>query len=417
MTLKRVVVTGLGAISPIGNNVNDFWNALIQGKSGAAPITLFDTHLFKTKFACEVKNYDKEAYFDRKEVKKLDRCTQLGLIAVDEAVKDSGIESANINKDRVGAIWATGIGGFETFENEIIEFVRNNEVPRFSPFFIVKMIANMVSGLITIKYGFKGMSYVTVSACASSNNSIVDAFNYIRLGKADIIVAGGSEAPITRASIGGFNSMKAMSERNDDPQTASRPFDKDRDGFVMAEGGASLILEELEHAKARGAKIYAELVGGGLSSDAYHVTSTHPEGLGAIKAMKEALEEAHILPHEVDYLNLHATSTLQGDRSEIHAVNTFFGEKPSLNLSATKSMTGHLLGGAGAIEAVAVILAIKHGIIPPTINLHELDPEISPNLNLTLDKAQMREVNIGMSNTFGFGGHNTTVVFKKFSES
>lgn len=414
MNLKRVVVTGLGAISPIGNNVDDFWSNLITGKSGAGPITLFDTHLFKTRFACEVKDYHSENYFDKKEVKKLDRCTQFGLIAADQAVRDSGILESGINKDRVGAIWATGIGGFETFENEIIEFVRNNEVPRFSPFFIVKMIANMVAGLITIKYGFHGMSYVTVSACASSNNSIIDAFNYLRLGKADIIVAGGSEAPITRASIGGFNSMKAMSERNDDPKTASRPFDKDRDGFVMAEGGASLILEELEHAQARGAKIYAELVGGGLSSDAYHVTSTHPEGLGALKAMKEALDEAHLKPSDVDYLNLHATSTSQGDLSELAAVNTFFGENALLNLSATKSMTGHLLGGAGAIEAVAVILAMKHGLIPPTINLQEMDPKVPTHLNLTLNTAQKREVNIGMSNTFGFGGHNTTVVFKKF---
>ncbi len=416
MTLKRVVITGIGAISPLGNNVAEFWSSLLEGKSGAGPITLFDTHLFKTKFACEVKNYHQEDYFDRKEVKKLDRCTQFGLISVDEAVRDSGINHPSINKDRVGAIWATGIGGFETFENEIIEFVRNKEVPRFSPFFIVKMIANMVAGLITIKYGFKGMSYVTVSACASSNNSIIDAFNYIRLAKADIIVAGGSEAPITRASIGGFNSMKAMSERNDDPKTASRPFDKDRDGFVMAEGGACLILEELEHAKARGAKIYAELVGGGLSSDAYHVTSTHPQGLGALKAMKEAIEEANLQASDVDYMNLHATSTLQGDLSELQAVNTFFGENPTLNLSATKSMTGHLLGGAGAIEAVAVILAIKNSIIPPTINLHELDPGISKKLNLTLHTPQKREVNVGMSNTFGFGGHNTTVIFKKYSE-
>jgi 3-oxoacyl-[acyl-carrier-protein] synthase II len=416
MTLKRVVVTGIGAISPLGNNVSDFWTGVTSGMSGAGPITLFDTHLFKTKFACEVKNYHQENYFDRKEVKKLDRCTQFGLIAVDEAVKDSGMEHSAINKDRVGAIWATGIGGFETFENELIQFVRGNEVPRFSPFFIVKMIANMVAGLITIKYGFTGMSYVTVSACASSNNSIIDAYNYIRLAKADIIVAGGSEAPITRASIGGFNSMKAMSERNNDPGTASRPFDKDRDGFVMAEGGASLILEELEHAKARGAKIYAEMVGGGLSSDAYHVTSTHPQGLGALKAMKEALEEANLTPSEVDYLNLHATSTLQGDRSELYAVNTLFGENPKLNLSATKSMTGHLLGGAGAIEAVAVLLAMKNSLIPPTINLQELDSEISKKLNLTLYTAQKREVKVGMSNTFGFGGHNTTVVFKKFED-
>jgi len=414
MTLKRVVVTGIGAISPIGNNVSDFWSNLIAGKSGAGPITLFDTHLFKTRFACEVKDYHQENYFEKKEVKKLDRCTQFGLIVADEAIKDSGMLESGINKDRVGAIWATGIGGFETFENEIIDFVRNNEVPRFNPFFIVKMIANMVSGLITIKYGFKGMSYVTVSACASSNNSMIDAYNYIRLNKADIIVTGGSEAPITRASIGGFNSMKAMSERNDDPATASRPFDRDRDGFVMAEGGASLILEELEHAKARGAKIYAEVVGGGLSSDAYHVTSTHPEGLGALKAMKEALEEANLTAADVDYLNLHATSTLQGDLSELAAVQTLFGDSPKLNLSATKSMTGHLLGGAGAIEAVAVLLAMKHGLIPPTINLENLDPKISSNLNLTLGKPQSREVEVGMSNTFGFGGHNTTVVFQKY---
>ncbi len=415
MTLKRVVVTGLGAITPIGNNVPEFWNNLIQGKNGAGPITLFDTSLFKTRFACEVKNYHHEDFFDKKEVKKLDRCTQFGLIAVDEAIKDAGFLSPELNKERVGAIWGTGIGGFETFENELIDFVRNKEVPRFSPFFIVKMIANMISGLITIKYGFTGMSYVTVSACASSNNAIIDAYNYIRLNKADIIVAGGSEAPITRASIGGFNSMKALSERNDDPGSASRPFDKDRDGFVMGEGGGSLILEELEHAKARGAKIYAELVGGGLSSDAYHITSTHPEGLGALKAMKEALQEANLKPEEVDYINMHATSTLQGDLSELAAVSTLFGDAPNLNLSATKSMTGHLLGGAGAIEAVAVVKAMNEGFVPPTMNLHELDPAITQNFNLTLGKAEKKEIKIGMSNTFGFGGHNTSVLFKKYS--
>jgi len=414
MVLKRVVVTGMGAITPIGNTAEEFWQSMVTGRSGAGPITLFDTTLFKTKFACEVKSYSSENYFDKKEVKKLDRCSQFGLIASDEAIADAGLVESKVNGDRVGAIWATGIGGFETFENELIAYCKGNEVPRFSPFFIVKMIANMIAGLITIKYGFKGPSYATVSACASSNNSIIDGFNLIRLGKSDVIVTGGSEAPITRASIGGFNSMKAMSERNDEPTKASRPFDRDRDGFVMAEGGGALILEELEHAKARGAKIYAELVGGGLTSDAYHVSATHPQGLGALKAMKEALEEAGLEPAQVDYLNMHATSTAMGDRSEIAAVASLFGEHVRLSLSATKSMTGHLLGAAGGVEAIAVIKAINTGIIPPTINLDHLDSEIPTYLDLTPNHAGRREVNVAMSNTFGFGGHNTTAVFQKY---
>ena len=414
MTLKRVVVTGLGAITPLGNTVDEFFKNLENGVSGAAPITLFDTSLFKTKFACEVKGYKSEDYFDKKEVKKLDRCSQFGLIAVTEAIKDARIIEDNVNRDNIGAIWATGIGGFETFENEVMDFMRGNEVPRFSPFFIVKMIPNMIAGLITIKYGFHGPSFVTVSACASSNNSIIEGYNLIRLGKSNIIISGGSEAPITRASIGGFNSMKAMSERNDNPHAASRPFDKDRDGFVMGEGGGALVLEELEHAKARGVKIYAELVGGGLTSDAYHVSATHPEGLGAIKAMKEALEEGGLDRSEVDYLNAHATSTLIGDRSEMAAVAKFFGPETKINISATKSMTGHLLGGAGAIEALACINAINQGIIPPTINLDSVDPEIAPFLNLTPKFAVKRLVRVAMSNTFGFGGHNTTAVFKKY---
>lgn len=416
MTLKRVVVTGIGAITPLGNTVNEFWKNLIAGESGAGPITLFDTNLFKTKFACEVKGYHPEDHFEKKEFKKLDRCSQLGLISVAEAIKDAGIDNPTIDRDRIGAIWATGIGGFETFENEVMDFVRGNEVPRFNPFFIVKMIPNMIAGLITIKYGFHGPSFVTVSACASSNNSIIEGFNLIRLNKASVIVSGGSEAPITRASIGGFNSMKAMSERNDDPTRASRPFDRDRDGFVMGEGGGALVLEELEHAKERGAKIYAELVGGGLTSDAYHVSATHPEGLGAIKAMKEGLEEAGLDRSEVDYLNAHATSTSMGDRSEMAAVATFFGRESKLNISSTKSMTGHLLGGAGAIEALTCIMAINHGIVPPTINLQNRDTEIADYLNLTPNVAVKRDIRVAMSNTFGFGGHNTTAVFKRFEE-
>ncbi len=416
MTLKRVVVTGIGAITPLGNTVDEFWKNLIAGQSGAGPITLFDTSLFKTKFACEVKGYHPEDHFEKKEVKKLDRCSQLGLVCVAEAIKDAGIDNDSVDRDRIGAIWATGIGGFETFENEVMDFVRGNEIPRFNPFFIVKMIPNMIAGLITIKYGFHGPSFVTVSACASSNNSIIEGFNLIRLNKASIIISGGSEAPITRASIGGFNSMKAMSERNDDPTRASRPFDRDRDGFVMAEGGGALVLEELEHAKSRGAKIYAELVGGGLTSDAYHVSATHPEGLGAIKAMKEALEEANLDRSEVDYLNAHATSTSMGDRSEMAAVATFFGRDQKLNISSTKSMTGHLLGGAGAIEALTCIMAINHGVVPPTINLENKDTEIADYLNLTPNHAIKRDVRVAMSNTFGFGGHNTTAVFKRFEE-
>ncbi len=414
MTLKRVVVTGIGAITPLGNTVDEFWKNLIAGESGAGPITLFDTSLFKTKFACEVKGYHPEDHFERKEVKKLDRCSQLGLVSVAEAIKDSGLDNETVDRDRIGAIWATGMGGFETFENEVMEFAKGGEVPRFNPFFIVKMIPNMIAGLITIKYGFHGPSFVTVSACASSNNSIIEGFNLIRLNKASVIISGGSEAPITRASIGGFNSMKAMSERNGDPTAASRPFDRDRDGFVMGEGGGALVLEELEHAKARGAKIYAELVGGGLTSDAYHVSATHPEGLGAIKAMKEALEEAGIDRKDVDYLNAHATSTSMGDRSEMAAVATFFGRDQNLNISSTKSMTGHLLGGAGAIEALTCILAIKHNIVPPTINLQNRDPEIADFLNLTPNVAVHRQVDIAMSNTFGFGGHNTTAVFRRY---
>lgn len=411
-----MVVTGIGAITPLGNTVNEFWKNLIAGESGAGPITLFDTSLFKTKFACEVKGYHPEDHFEKKEFKKLDRCSQLGLISVAEAIKDAGIDNASVDRDRIGAIWATGIGGFETFENEVMDFVRGNEIPRFNPFFIVKMIPNMIAGLITIKYGFHGPSFVTVSACASSNNSIIEGFNLIRLNKASIIISGGSEAPITRASIGGFNSMKAMSERNDDPTRASRPFDSARDGFVMGEGGGALVLEELEHARARGAKIYAELVGGGLTSDAYHVSATHPEGLGAIKAMKEALEEANIDRSEVDYLNAHATSTSMGDRSEMAAVATYFGRDQKLNISSTKSMTGHLLGGAGAIEALTCIMAINHGIVPPTINLENRDTEIADYLNLTPNVAVKRDVRVAMSNTFGFGGHNTTAVFKRYEE-
>ena len=415
--MKRVVVTGLGAITPLGKNVQDFWDALINGESGSDLITHFDTEKFKTKFACEVKDYKQEDYFDRKEARKLDRYAQYALIAAHEAYLDSGLDTAEYDRDRAGVIWASGIGGLETFAKEIEGFVEGGKTPRFSPFFIPKMIVDIAAGHISMKYGYRGPNYATVSACASSTNAIIDAFNLIRLDMADLFITGGSEASVNEPGVGGFNSMQALSTNNENFKSASRPFDANRDGFVIGEGGAGLIVEELEHAKKRGAKIYAELIGGGMSADAYHLTAPHPEGLGATLVMKNALRDAKIGPEEVDYVNVHGTSTPLGDLSEIKAIKRVFGEHAyKLNISSTKSMTGHLLGAAGAIESMAVILSIVNGIVPPTINLETLDPEIDPKLNLTANKAQERDVNVGMSNTFGFGGHNTSAVFRKFKD-
>jgi len=416
MELKRVVVTGLGAITPLGNNVMDFWNNLIAGVSGANIITRFDTTKFKTKFACEIKNFDASQYFDRKEMRKLDPYAQYGLIAVDEAVKDSGLDLANMDTNNIGVIWGSGIGGMETFMEEMKGYMRGDCTPRFSPFFVPKMISDIAAGLISIKYGFRGPNYATVAACASSANAIIDALNLIRMGKAQIIVAGGSEAPIIEAGVGGFNSMQALSTNNENYLTASRPFDATRDGFVMGEGGGALILEEYEFAKMRGAKIYGELAGGGLSADAYHLTAPHPDGLGANLVMTRALEDAGMKCEDIDYINVHGTATPLGDISEIVAIKKVFGDYAyKLNISATKSMTGHLLGAAGVIEAIASILATRHDIVPPTINLQNLDPAIDPELNLTPNKAQKRTIHAALSNTFGFGGHNTSVIFKKLS--
>ena len=415
--MRRVVVTGLGAITPLGKNVQDFWDALINGVSGSDLITHFDTEKFKTKFACEVKDYKQEDYFDRKEARKLDRYAQYALIAAHEAYLDSGLDTAEYDRDRAGVIWASGIGGLETFAKEIEGFVEGGKTPRFSPFFIPKMIVDIAAGHISMKYGYRGPNYATVSACASSTNAIIDAFNLIRLDMADLFITGGSEASVNEPGVGGFNSMQALSTNNENFKSASRPFDANRDGFVIGEGGAGLIVEELEHAKKRGAKIYAELIGGGMSADAYHLTAPHPEGLGATLVMKNALRDAKIGPEEVDYVNVHGTSTPLGDLSEIKAIKRVFGEHAyKLNISSTKSMTGHLLGAAGAIESMAVILSIVNGIVPPTINLETLDPEIDPKLNLTANKAQERDVNVGMSNTFGFGGHNTSAIFRKFKD-
>lgn len=415
MKLKRVVVTGMGALTPIGNTVAEYWNGLVNGVSGAGPITRFDAEKFKTRFACEIKGLDMASFIPRQEARKMDLFTQFAVIVADEAIKDAGLDAEKINLDRIGVIWGSGIGGLKTFEEEVISFAKGDGTPRFNPFFIPKMIADSASGIISMRHGYRGPSYVTVSACASSNNALIDAFNYIRLGKIDLCVSGGSEAAVTQAGVGGFNSLKALSERNDDYLTASRPYDKDRDGFVLGEGGAGLILEELEHAKARGAKIYAELIGGGMSSDAYHITAPHPEGIGAYMCMKNALEDAEILPSEIDYINTHGTSTPIGDPQEIKAIERIFGEHAlKLNVSSTKSMIGHLLGGAGAVEAVASILAIQNQIVPPTINHFTDDPEINASINLTFNKAQNRTINVAMSNTFGFGGHNTCVIFKKF---
>jgi 3-oxoacyl-[acyl-carrier-protein] synthase II len=413
--MKRVVITGLGAVTPIGNNVTDFWNNLINGKSGVAPITKFDVTNFKTKFAGEVKGFDPLLYMEKNEARKMDLYSQFALAVMDECIKDSSIDFSSVDLGRFGVIWGTGIGGIQTFEEEVLAFGQNNKIPRFSPFFITKMISNMASGLISIKYGLRGVSYVTTSACASGNNAIVDAFNIIRLGKADAIFAGGSEACITQSGLGGFSSMKALSERNDAPETASRPFDVSRDGFVMAEGGAVLMLEELEHAKKRGAKIYCEIGGGGFGSDAYHIAATHPEGIGAIAAMRDAISEAGLKPEDVDYVNTHGTSTPVGDLSECKAmVSVFANSLDKLHISATKSMTGHLLGAAGAAEAIACVKAIQDGIVPPTINLNERDPQIDSRLNLTPNKAVKKDVNVVVNNTFGFGGHIFVSLYKKY---
>ena len=417
MELKRVVVTGLGAVTPLGNSVPEYWDGLRNGVSGSDWITLFNVEKFKTRFACEVKNLDMSEYFDRKESRRLDRYTQLALIAVEEAIQDCNINLDQIDNNRVGVIFGSGIGGLTTFAEEISTFARGDGTPRFSPFFIPKMIADIAAGHISMKYKLRGPNFGIVSACATSTNTIIDAATYIRLGKADMFVTGGSEASINEVGIGGFNSMMAMSTRNDEYKTASRPFDVNRDGFVMGEGGGAFILEELEHAQKRGAKIYAELIGVGMSADAYHLTAPHPEGLGAALVMQNAIGDAGIYPENIDYINVHGTSTPLGDISEVKAIKSVFGDHAyNLNISATKSMTGHLLGAAGALEAMAALLAIQEGIIPPTINLKNLDPNIDPKLNLTPNVAQKRNVDIALSNTFGFGGHNASIIFKKFSK-
>lgn len=416
MELKRVVVTGLGALTPIGNTYQEFWNGLVNGVSGAAPITLFDATLFKTQFACEIKNFNIEDHFDRKEARKIDRCAQLGIIAAREAIKHSGIlEDANVNKERIGVIWGSGIGGIKTFEEEVSNYATGNGTPRFNPFFIPKMIADITPGHISMEFGLMGPNYTTVSACASSTNAIIDAYMLLRLGKADAIVAGGSEAAITAASIGGFNALHALSTRNDDPQTASRPFDKDRDGFVMGEGAGSIILEEYEHAIARGATIYAELVGTGMTADAHHITAPHPEGLGALNVMREALLDANINVEDVDHINMHGTSTPLGDIAESKAIQKLFGEHAyNIQINSTKSMTGHLLGGAGIIEAISAIGAINNSIVPPTINHFTDDENLDPKIDYTFNKAKEKNVDYALSNTFGFGGHNACVIFKKY---
>ena len=414
MELKRVVVTGLGALTPIGNNVSEYWKALVAGKSGCANITYFDTEKFKTKFACELKNFDPLDHFNRKETRKLDRFAQYALVSSDEAIADANFELDQLDKFRVGVIWGAGIGGLETFQNEMTNFSEGDGTPRFNPFFIPKMIADIAPGNISIKHGFMGPNYTTVSACASSANAMIDALNYIRLGHCDVIVTGGSEAAVTIAGMGGFNAMHALSTRNESPETASRPFDATRDGFVLGEGAGALILEEYEHAKKRGAKIYAEVIGGGMSSDAYHMTAPHPEGIGVERVMLNCLRDAGIKPEDVDAINTHGTSTPLGDVAELKAITKVFGKHAKdININSTKSMTGHLLGAAGAVEAISSILSINNNIIPPTINHAVIDENIDPSLNLTLNKAQKREVNIAMSNTFGFGGHNACVVFKK----
>jgi len=414
MQPRRVVVTGLGALTPIGNTLPDFWEGLLSGTSGAAPITYFDASKFKTQFACEVKDFNPQDHFDRKEVRKMDRFTQFAMVATDEAIADAGLNVDQIDKDRVGVIWGAGIGGLETFQNEVLNFAAGDGTPRFNPFFIPKMIADIAPGMISIKYGFAGPNFATVSACASSANALIDALNYIRFGYADIMVSGGSEACVTIAGVGGFNALHALSTRNDAPETASRPFDKTRDGFVLGEGAGTLILEEYEHAKARGAKIYAEVLGGGLSADAHHMTAPHPEGVGAIKVMRNCLRDAQIKPEDVDAINMHGTSTPLGDVAETLAVKEVFGEHAyNININSTKSMTGHLLGAAGAVEAIASVMAIQHDLVPPTINFTTPDENIDAELNFTFGTPQKRTVNVALSNTFGFGGHNACVVFGK----
>ena len=414
MELKRVVVTGLGAITPLGKTAKETWEGLTNGKSGSAMIKLFDASKFKTRFACEVKDFDATEYFDRKTARKLDRYAQFALIAADEAIQDSGLDLETINKKKAGVIWSSGIGGLTTFLEEVIQFTKGDGTPRFSPFFIPKMISDIAAGHISIKYGFKGPNFGTVSACASSTNALIDAYTYISLGKANVFIAGGSEASINQPGMGGFNSMQALSTNNEEFETASRPFCKTRDGFVMGEGGASIVLEEYEHAIKRGATIYAELIGGGMSADAYHLTAPHPEGDGAVDVMHNAIEDAGIKPEEIDYINVHGTATPLGDLSETQAIERVFGDHAfNLNISSTKSMTGHLLGAAGAMEAMVAIMSIKDGIVPPSMHIKELDDRINPKLNLTIGKAQKRDVKIALSNTFGFGGHNASVIFRK----
>jgi 3-oxoacyl-[acyl-carrier-protein] synthase II len=415
--MRRVVVTGMGALTPIGNNLQDFWKSLVDGVSGAGPITHFDPSKFKTKFACEIKNYDPANHFDRKESRKMDRYTQYAHVAADEAVKDAHLDPEATDKDRSGVIWASGIGGIETILEEVKGFVTGDGTPRFSPFFIPKMISDIAAGMLSIRYGFRGPNFATVSACASSTNAIIDAYYYILLGKADLFIAGGSEASINPPGIGGFNAMQAMSTNNEEYATASRPFDVTRDGFVIGEGAGALILEELNHAKARGARIYAEVIGSGLTADAYHITAPHPDGIGAINVMKQSIAEAGLQPSDVDYINVHGTATPLGDIAETKAILTLFGEHAyKLNISATKSMTGHLLGAAGAVEAIATIMAVGNDIVPPTINFRNPDPAIDQKLNLTLNKAQQRPVRVALSNNFGFGGHNASILVRKFEE-
>ena len=417
MQLKRVVVTVLGALTPIGNNIEEYWNALVNGVSGAAPITHFDASKSKTRFACEVKNFNPTDFINRKDARKMDKFTQYAMVASDEAIADANLDLETINKLRVGVIWGAGIGGLETFQNEVLNYSQGDGTPKFNPFFIPKMIADIAPGHISIKHGFMGPNYTTVSACASSANAMIDALNYIRLGHCDVIVTGGSEAAIAIAGVGGFSSMQALSTRNETPETASRPFDANREGFVLGEGAGAIVLEEYEHAKARGAKIYAEVIGGGMSSDAYHITAPHPEGIGVVAVMKSCLENSGIKPEEVDHINTHGTSTPLGDVAELKAISAVFGDHAkNININSTKSMTGHLLGAAGAIESIASILAMKHGIVPPTINHSSVDENINPELNLTLNTAQKRDIKVAMSNTFGFGGHNACVAFKKIDE-
>jgi 3-oxoacyl-[acyl-carrier-protein] synthase II len=417
MQLKRVVVTGLGALTPIGNTVQEYWDGLMAGKSGAAPIKQFDASLFKTQFACELKDFNVEDHIDRKEARKLDQFSQYAIVTATEAMADAALLESNPNLDRIGVIWGSGVGGLKTFQEEAREYFGGDGTPRFNPFFIPKLILDIAGGQISMKYGFRGPNFSTVSACASSTNALIDAFNYIRIGKADAIICGGSEAVVTEAGIGGFNAMKALSERNDDPQSASRPFDVNRDGFVLGEGAGSIILEDYEHAKRRGANILVEIVGGGMSADAYHLTAPHPEGLGVINVMRNVLEDANMKPEDIDYINVHGTSTPLGDVAEIVAIEKVFGDHAyKMNISSTKSMTGHLLGAAGAIESVATIMAVMTDTIPPTINLKDLDPAIDSRLNLTANVAQKRVVNAAISNTFGFGGHNASVIFKKFQD-